>query len=72
MNFMTMMSSEVLTGRSDLAYGTRVPRQCLLSFDLSRCAAIDRFVNSLYHVIFIFMPYHATSTNLLVESGQAG
>ncbi|CAL1167562.1 unnamed protein product [Cladocopium goreaui] len=24
MNFMTMMSSEVLTGRSDLAYGTRV------------------------------------------------
>ncbi|CAL1149026.1 unnamed protein product [Cladocopium goreaui] len=24
MNFMTMMSAEVLTGRSDLAYGTRV------------------------------------------------
>ena len=26
MNFMTMMSSEVLVGRTDLAYGTRVPR----------------------------------------------
>ena len=26
MNFMTMMSSEVLVGRSDLAYGTRVAR----------------------------------------------
>ena len=27
MNFMTMMSSEVLVGRTDLAYGTRVPRK---------------------------------------------